>query len=95
MAFQYAVWSQALFPIFSITTREQTLERCPKLTLASAFFAPRTKGPLPAGTKDPCPAADRWAGTKAFSPGLGDAPGIKINLYSRFGPLTGTNNPGL
>ena len=26
------------------TTREQTLERCPNLALASAFFAPGTKG---------------------------------------------------
>ena len=41
----------------TVTTREQTLERCPNLALASAFFAPGTKGP--------------------FSPGLGDAPGIK------------------
>ena len=28
------------------TTREQTLERCPNLALASVFFAPGTKGPL-------------------------------------------------
>ena len=28
----------------TITTREQTLERCPNLALASAFFAPGTKG---------------------------------------------------
>ena len=26
------------------TTKEQTLERCPNLALASAFFAPGTKG---------------------------------------------------
>ena len=32
-------------PIFETdTTREQTLERCPNLALASAFFAPGTKG---------------------------------------------------
>ena len=31
--------------IFSrLTTREQTLERCPNLALASTFFAPGTKG---------------------------------------------------
>ena len=29
-----------------ITTREQTLERCPNLALASTFFAPGTKGPF-------------------------------------------------
>ena len=32
-----------------ITTREQTLERCPNLALASAFFAPGTKGPFSPG----------------------------------------------
>ena len=31
------------------TTREQTLERCPNLALASAFFAPGTKGPFSPG----------------------------------------------
>ena len=31
------------------------------------------------------------AGTKCFSPGLGDIPGININLQSRFGHLTETN----
>ena len=30
--------------ICSVTTREQTLERYPNLPLASAFFAPGTKG---------------------------------------------------
>ena len=35
------------------TTREQTLERCPNLALASAFFAPGTKGlPLVPGAKN-------------------------------------------
>ena len=42
-----------------ITTREQTLERCPNLALASAFFAPGTKGSYP--------TVVRGAGT--FSPG--------------------------
>ena len=32
-----------------VTTREQTLERCPNLALASAFFAPGTKGPFSPG----------------------------------------------
>ena len=53
-----------------LTTREQTLERCPNLALASVFFAP--------GTKGPCPTIVRGAGI--FSPGLGYSPGIKINI---------------
>ena len=32
------------------TTREQTLERYPNLALASAFFAPGTKGPFSPGS---------------------------------------------
>ena len=32
------------------TTREQTLERCPNLALASAFFAAGTKGPFSPGS---------------------------------------------
>ena len=47
------------------TTREQTLERCPNLALASAFFA--------AGTKGPCPTVVRVAGI--FSPGWYYQPG--------------------
>ena len=40
-----------LYPFLKglITTREQTLERCPNLALASAFFAPGTKGPFSPG----------------------------------------------
>jgi len=34
---------------YATTTREQTLERCPNLALASAFFAPGTKGPFSPG----------------------------------------------
>ena len=33
---------------------------------------------IPAGTKDPCPADDRWAGT--FSPGWYYQPGLKSPL---------------
>ena len=58
------------FTVECITTREQILERCPNLTLASAFFA--------LGTKGSCPTVVRGAGI--FSPGLGYAPGIKINI---------------
>ena len=43
----------------NITTRQQTLEQCSNLALASAFFAP--------GTKGPCPTVVRAAGI--FSPG--------------------------
>ena len=32
-----------------VTTREQTLERCPNLALASAFFSPGTKGSFSPG----------------------------------------------
>ena len=32
------------------TTREQTLERCPNLALASVFFAAGTKGPFSSGS---------------------------------------------
>ena len=65
-------------------TREQTLERCPNLALASTFFAPGTKGPFsPGWYYQPglkVPAQRSSAETKAFSPGLGYAPGIKINI---------------
>ena len=44
----------------SVTAREQTLERCPNLALASAFFAP--------GAKGFCPTVVRGAGI--FSPDL-------------------------
>ena len=37
------------FKFSFITTREQTLERCPNLALASAFFGPGTKGPFSPG----------------------------------------------
>ena len=74
------------------TTREQTLERCPNLALASAFFAPGTKGSCPTVVRGAGIFSPGWyyqlglkvtrlvipAGTKAFSPGLGDAPGLKI-----------------
>ena len=33
-----------------LTTREQNLERCSSLTLASAFFAAGTKGPFSPGS---------------------------------------------
>ena len=52
------------------TTKEQTLERCPNLTLASVFFA--------SGTKGPCPTVVRGAGI--FSPGWYYQPGLKVYL---------------
>ena len=53
-----------------ITTREPTLERCPNLALASAFFAP--------GTKGPCPTVVR--GARIFSPGWYYQPGLKVTF---------------
>ena len=55
------------------TTREQTLERCPNLTLASAFFAPGTKGPYPMVVR----------GAGIFSPGWYYQPGLKVYLTNR------------
>ena len=59
----------------SVTTTEQTLERCPNLALATAFFAPGTKG-SPTETKGPCPTVVRGAGI--FSPGWYYQPGLKL-----------------
>ena len=44
------------------TTREQTLERCPNLALASAFFAPGTKGYQP-GLKVPAQRSSAGQGS--------------------------------
>ena len=61
-----------LFPLqkVAVTVREQTLERCPNLALASTFFSP--------GTKGSCPTVVRGAGI--FSPGWYYQPGLKVNL---------------
>ena len=65
-----------------LTTKEQTSERCSNLALASAFFVPGTKGFCPTVVRGAGIFSPGWyyqpglipAGTKAFSPGLGDAP---------------------
>ena len=44
-------FEEFFLPFFRIfATREQTLERCSNLTLASAFFAAGTKGPFSPGS---------------------------------------------
>ena len=53
-------------PFLEYTTREQTLERCPNLALASAFFVPGTKGFF---SPSWCPTVVSGAGIFSLSPG--------------------------
>ena len=82
------------------TSREQTFHPRPKWALVPAFFAPGTRETfspgwcLQSGLKVPAQRLLRsvqWQST--FSPDCRHQPGLKVDLYSRLEPPTGTKSP--